>query len=406
MDVNPMNDDDSTYSGRTEIMHPEPARAGVRAWLHQHRPRLTSKFSAFTGTVAVAVIVASLGALVYAHGRQPSPASGPWNVTPSPVVTIVSASPTTAATATINPADASSATILIQAKRVHFRSGSTVDSTEILIDPNVSVRVATDGTGQVTGFVKTFDFNPPTSGSPRTGGIQAVRDTSGPQPYYYVPSSCVTEVDFARGNAIEGLNNQIDAYERTTNGDVQEMFGRDSQSYPNSYDQGSIVCLPAAGYQQPAIFYYITSMKGHAHLPLFRVSDVLAYRKQQAITHAPSNFEFDEIDGSCDNPYIAAVSSTAVDYRCDVMGYYRWQWTPQIGKMLASQIAGKDPASAMTILANYAGADIYKSQGISFQLVGGSSLPSDPSKITFKVYDSVLIGTNGVQTSGTPQIVP
>lgn len=410
MDVNPNNDDDSTYRGNSETMRPEPARARVRAWFHQHGSNLRSRYSILTSTVVVVLIVAGYWAQVYAHAGQPSPVSGPWNATPSPAVTIVADSPTTAATATRNPNEASSATILIQPKRLHFRSGTTVDSTEVLIDPNVSIRVAIDGTGQVAGFVKVFYFTPPTTEPPIPfGGLTAARDTSGPQTIYYVPSSCVNEVQYAEGEAIQGLNKEIDAYKLPATGntqDVKEMFGKYSTSYPATFDQGSIVCLPAAGYQQSTDFDYRTSMKAHVSMPLFRESDVLAYRKYQASMRAPTNFEFDELDGSCDNPYIAVVSSTAVDYRCDVMGYYRWKWTPQIGNMLASEIAGKDPASARNILANYAGADISNVQGFSFQLVGGSSLPSDPSKITFKVYDRVVVGVNNVQTTGTPQIVP
>jgi hypothetical protein len=108
----------------------------------------------------------------------------------------------------------------------------------------------------------------------------------------------------------------------------------------------------------------------------------------------------------CPDAIVTSVSATRIAAGCGLTGFYHWKWTSQIARSLAAQIAGKDTATARNILAAYPGADIFHSQGISFQLVGGTTLPSDPSKITFKVYDSVLVGVNDVQTTGTPQIVP
>jgi hypothetical protein len=154
------------------------------------------------------------------------------------------------------------------------------------------------------------------------------------------------------------------------------------------------------------MFYYATSMPVHVTLPFFKYSDVVAYRRQQAIAHAPSNFVFDEFMSGCQNQTKVYVSRSQMNFRCDISGWYHWLWTPQIARTLASQVAGKDPATARNILAAYPGADIYRSQGISFQLVGGTTLPSDPSEIKFKVYDFVVVGVNDVQTTGTPQVVP
>jgi hypothetical protein len=88
------------------------------------------------------------------------------------------------------------------------------------------------------------------------------------------------------------------------------------------------------------------------------------------------------------------------------MGQYRWNWTSGDARMLASQIAGKDTATASSILAQYPGASIFGIQGISFQITGSSKLPTDPTHITFKIYDTVLVGTSGVQTTGTPLVLP
>lgn len=108
----------------------------------------------------------------------------------------------------------------------------------------------------------------------------------------------------------------------------------------------------------------------------------------------------------CSMPWAQKISATVIEYRGDTGGSYRWIWTPAIARTLAAQIAGKDLASARDILAAYPGADIYRWQGISIQLASGSTLPSDPPQIRFKVYDTVLVGTDGVHTTGTPQIVP
>jgi hypothetical protein len=88
------------------------------------------------------------------------------------------------------------------------------------------------------------------------------------------------------------------------------------------------------------------------------------------------------------------------------MGQYRWNWTSGDARMLASQIAGKDTATASSILAQYPGTSIFGIQGISFQLTGSSKLPTDPTHITFKIYDTVDVASSGVQTSGTPLVLP
>jgi hypothetical protein len=399
--------------------HNSPVRGRLSAWLRLQQPGARSKLSVLAGAGTMLLITACLAGLLSARANILLPASGIDPSTPSPAVTIIPAPSTTAgATGTATAkggSGASSATILIQAAKVQFTTGFKVDPSEILIDTNSSVLIATDGTGQVAGFLKTFDWAPstgfrPVVATPCCIGMGAAAHMVGNQAdYYYVPSDCTTGYTddlYARGDATQRLNTQIDDYERSTQLDAQELFGRFPTAYPVTYDPASTVCSPAAGYQQATMFYYAASMPAHVTLPFFKFSDVVAYRRQQAIAHAPANFVFDEFTGGCNNQFKAAVSSTQMNFRCDMTGWYHWLWTPQIARTLAGQIAGKDPATARNILAAYPGADIYRAQGISFQLVGGATLPSDPSKITFKVYDWVVVGANDVQTTGTPQIVP
>ena len=91
------------------------------------------------------------------------------------------------------------------------------------------------------------------------------------------------------------------------------------------------------------------SMPAHIVVPFFKVSAVLAFRKQQAVAHTPANFGFEEIGNMCGTAYAQEVSATVIEYRCDAGGYYRWIWTPAIARSLAAQIAGKDLTSARNI---------------------------------------------------------
>lgn len=300
------------------------------------------------------------------------------------------------------------ATIIIQGKRLGFESdcGCGDNGPGVIIDPSQWVQVATDGSGEVSGYLKSFDYTPPSTG-PLSAGLPAPSQANGSQTTYYVPSDCATHLDTARTTAFTGLHNQIDAYREATGLDAQLMLGEPPLlEYPVIYDTAHITCSPTAGYQQATPFYYMVSMPAHITLPFFKVSSVIAFRKQEAIAHTPASFEFEDIDSACGMSYAQKVSATVIDYRCDVGGYYRWKWTPSIARTLAAQIAGKDLATARDILAAYPGDVISPGQGISIQLSSGSSLPSDPSQIRFKVYDTVLVGANSVQTTGTPQIVP
>lgn len=346
-------------------------------------------------------------ASVSACANQSLDGTRPLNAAPSPVGTVL---PTTSPqVSTTHTSGGVTATILIQVKRMGFGSSCECgdNGSGVIIDSSRWVRVTTDGTGEVRGYFKSFDFTPPSAQAPQSAGLLSASMTNGSQTTYYVPADCMTQFDTARTTTFERLRNQVDAYGTATGGDAQSMLGPPPLlEYPVTYDPAHIACSPAVGYQQSTPFYYIVSMPAHVTLPYFKLSSVIAFRKQQAIAHTPANFEFEEISSMCGMPYAQKVSATAIDYRCDANGYYRWRWTPAIAQNLAAQIAGKDLTSARDILAAYPGADIFRWQGISIQLASGSTLPSDPSQIRFKVYDTVLVGTNGVQTTGTPQIVP
>ena len=381
----------------------------ARGRTHQ-RLRFPATYVNVTRRGAAWIIVVSLWTvLVILSGcaSQSIVGSGPLNTTPSAVGT-TEPLPSPAAQTT-HTSGGITATILIQGKRMGFAAdcGCGNPGSGVIIDSNEWVRVATDGTGEVAGYMKSFDYNPPTAQTPQPAGLLSASTTSGSQTTYYVPSDCMTQFDLARTTGFERLVNQIGAYVSSTGNDAQLMLGMPPLvEYPATYDQDHIACSPAAGYQQATPFYYIVSMPIHVTVPFFKVSAVIAFRKQEALAHTPSNYQFEEIENACGMAYIQKVSKTVVQYRCDIGGYYRWTWTPAIARSLAAQIAGKDLASTRDILAAYPGADIFKWQGISIQLASGSTLPSDPSQIRFKIYDTVLIGTDGVHTTGMPQVVP
>lgn len=353
------------------------------------------------------IIVFSLCTLLVSLSACANPSGVSAGNTPSPINTMMpTTSPSAQTTATSGGV---TATILIQGKRWGFASdcGCGETGSGIIIDSSQWVRVATDGTGEVAGYWKTFDFTPPSGQTPPSSGIPAVAVTNGSQTTYVVPSDCATQDYTARATAYEELGNEMGAYRTATGNDAQFMFGPPPWlAYQATYDPAHIACSPTAGYQQATPFYYMISMPAQITVPFFKMSAVLAFRKQQAIAHTPANFGFEEINNMCGMPFVQGVSATVIEYRCNASGYYRWIWTPAIARSLAAQIAGKDLASARNILAAYPGADIYKWQGINIQLASGSTLPSDPSQIRFKIYDTVVVGVNNVQTTGTPQIVP
>lgn len=87
------------------------------------------------------------------------------------------------------------------------------------------VRIATDGTGEVAGYLKSFAFTPPSAKVPLSAGLPSASMTNGSQTIYYVPSDCMTQFDTARTNTFEGLRNEIDAYVTAMGGDTQLMLG-------------------------------------------------------------------------------------------------------------------------------------------------------------------------------------
>ena len=207
------------------------------------------------------------------------------------------------------------------------------DGSGIIIDSSRWVRVAIDGTGEVAGYLKTFDFTPPSGQTPLSSGTPAVAVTNGSQTTYVVPSDCATQVYTARTTAYEELGNEMDAYRTATGNDAQFMFDSSTaMAYQATYDPAHIACSPSGGYQQATPFYYMISMPAQFTVPFFKVSAVLAFRKQQAIAHTPANFGFEEIGDMCGTSFVQGVSATVIEYRCDAGGYYRWIWTPAIAQ--------------------------------------------------------------------------
>lgn len=377
----------------------------MKSWLGAHWVRSAAIVSA----AIVVVIVAAFGWLLSTHanplGAPSQLSSGLATATVSSVTNTATSTASSASTATPDPAWA---TILIQSTVIIFDTGIQSTPGEVAIDPSNYVRVAVDGSGQVAGFFQTFTYTPVFDNKPYPVA-DASGESYGPSQQvgsnYTVPQNCVQQLSYQAGviNATNALSDVITNYEQSTGGDTKEL---DSfPYYPISYDSAHVACNPGPGYTQSQPFAYAVLEPATVRLPMFRYSDLVAYRIQQAKALAPTNYVYESIHpcygGSADGN-----SATFVDVKCPTLGQYRWNWTSADARTLASQIAGKDTATASSILAQYPGASIYKSQGVSFQITGSSELPTDPTHITFKIYDTVLIGTSGVQTTGTPLVLP
>ena len=137
---------------------------------------------------------------------------------------------------------------------------------------------------------------------------------------------------------------------------------------------------------------------------MFRYSDLVGYRIREAKAHAPANYVYHSIHpcygggAGATSPRLltSAVQHGPISLELDLRG------RPHAGEPDSRE----GYHNGVKHTAQYPGTSIDKIQGISFQLTGSSKLPTDPTHITFKIYDTVLVGTSGVQTTGTPLVLP
>jgi len=362
---------------------------------------------AIISAAIVVVIVATFGWLLSTHANSLGAPNRSSSGLSTATVSSATSTATTAATATPDPAHA---TILIQSKTIIFDTGIQGSTGAVAIDPSNFVRVAVDGSGQVAAFFQTFTYTPVFDNKPYPEVDGSGTDYGYAQQVgssYTVPQNCVQLLSSQAGigNATNGLGDVITNYEQSTGGDAWQLDGPwPTYDYPINYDSAHAACNPGPGYTQSQPFAYAVLEPATVRLPMFRYSDLVAYRIQEAKAHAPANYVYESIQPCYGGS--ASGNATFANVRCPGSGQYRWNWTSADARTLASQIAGKDTATATSILAQYPGASIYNIQGISFQITGSSKLPTDPTHITFQVYDSVLVGTSGVQTTGTPLVLP
>lgn len=373
----------------------------MKSWLGAHRVWAGAIISA----AIVVAFMAAFGWRLSTHDNSLGAPSRPSSGLSSAPVSSATSTATTAATATPDPARA---TVLIQSQVIIFNTGIQGSPSDVAIDPSNFVRVAVDGSGQVAGFFQTFTYTPVFDNKP-----YPLSDLSG-ESYgpsqqvgssYTVPQNCVQQLSYQAGtiNATNALGDVITSYEQSTGGDTEELAPY--IQFPINYDSAHAACNPGPGYTQSQPFAYAVLEPATVRVPMFRYSDVVAYRIQEAKAHAPANYIYESIH-PCYGGSGGGNSTTFVEVNCPTLGQYRWNWTSEDARTLASQIAGKDTTTASSILAQYPGASIYGIQGISIQITGSSKLPTDPTHITFQVYDSVLVGTSGVQTTGTPLVLP
>lgn len=347
--------DDNLQDDTQPMIREETPRAfqEQRNMPRSRQPR--ALISAISGVLAVILIVTAFAILLVARKTTPNrPASGTILSTPTLAETILPGTPppnrsptpgtTPNGSATADLPYASSATVSLLSPIVTFTTGAIGDGMDVSITSSSYITIATDGTGEIAGFYKTFQV--------QAGDANEVNNDQIPAQLangeYGVPENCETDpyyVNLAHKNASLALHQELlDDVAATQDNEIVLIDPSDSTLVPVQYDDSTITCSPAPGYQSSTTFNYTISMAASMQATLYDASTACDYRTEEAMTAAPPNYEVETTNctpGRVGTGGIQVVSATSFICLCGETGLYDWKWTSQIAQNLAEQIAEK-----------------------------------------------------------------
>jgi hypothetical protein len=151
-----------------------------------------------------------------------------------------------------------------------------------------------------------------------------------------------------------------------------------------------VTCVPAARYSQSSPFAYSLWASGTESIAAYNLDDVKTFFHARLQGLVPPNYLLIQatISGIVQDEQHATLTQIVV-YALSCSGIAGYDWSASRLHDLAVQIAGLDQATAFNLVRYNPG--VYP-PSVQITLSAGTQLPSDPSKIAFKVADGLYHG--------------